>query len=153
MRAGRILLVLLFVLGLLGVVFNGAAIYSRFFLLSVSILGIAWVWTRWSAAGLGLVRGSRVLRANVGDVFEENYELANNSLIPAAWIEILNQSRLPHAAGSRLITFMLGRQKRGHLAREIGLSGTPVIVRSDGAVIEGFRPREAIAAWLRGAKS
>ena len=38
-------------------------------------------------------------------------------------------------------------------ARENGLSGTPVIVRSDGAVIEGFRPREAIAAWLRGAKS
>ena len=53
MRAGRILLVLLFVLGLLGVVFNGAAIYSRFFLLSVSILGIAWVWTRWSAQAAG----------------------------------------------------------------------------------------------------
>ncbi|NBW75736.1 MAG: DsbC family protein [Sphingomonadaceae bacterium] len=38
-------------------------------------------------------------------------------------------------------------------AREHGLSGTPVIVRSDGAVIEGFRPREALAAWLKGAKS
>ena len=38
-------------------------------------------------------------------------------------------------------------------ARDNGLSGTPVIVRSDGAMIEGFRPREAIAAWLRGAKS
>ena len=117
MRAGRILLVLLFVIGLLGVVFNGAAIYSRFFLISVSISFIAWVWTRWSASGMGLARGSRVLRANVGDVFEENYELVNNSLIPAAWIEVLNQSRLPHAAGSRLITFVLGRQKRGYLAR------------------------------------
>lgn len=117
MRAGRILLALLFVVGLLGVVFNGAIIYSRFFLISVSLVCIAWVWTRWSAAGLGVTRNSRVLRANVGDVFEESYELANNSRIPAAWIEVLNKSALPNAAGSRLITFVMGRQTRSYLAR------------------------------------
>lgn len=38
-------------------------------------------------------------------------------------------------------------------AREQGLSGTPVIVRSDGAVLEGFRPREVLEQWLKGAKS
>lgn len=38
-------------------------------------------------------------------------------------------------------------------ARENGISGTPVLVRSDGAVIEGFRPKEYIANWLKGAKS
>lgn len=38
-------------------------------------------------------------------------------------------------------------------AREHGISGTPVMVRSDGAVIEGFRPKEFIAAWLKGARS
>ena len=117
MRSGRILLALLFFVGLLGVVFNGSVIYSRFLLLSVSVSVIAWVWTRWSAAGLGLTRNSRVLRANVGDVFEESYELANNSRIPSAWIEVLNQSTLPKAAGSRLFTFVLGRQKRGYIAR------------------------------------
>ena len=36
-------------------------------------------------------------------------------------------------------------------AREQGLAGTPV--RSDGAVIEGFRPREVLEQWLKGAKS
>lgn len=117
MKAGRILLALLFIVGLLGVVFNGAVVYSRFFLVSVLLAFIGWAWTRWSAAGLELLRGSRVLRANVGDVFEESYELANNSLIPAAWIEILNTSTLPYAAGSRLLTFVLGRQKRSYLAR------------------------------------
>jgi len=117
MRAGRILLAIIFVVGLLGVVFNGAAIYSRFLLISVLVALIAWVWTFWSAAGLGAKRTSRVLRANVGDVFEEGYELANNSIIPAAWIEIFNMSTLPSAAGSRLVTFMLGRQKRSHIAR------------------------------------
>lgn len=38
-------------------------------------------------------------------------------------------------------------------AREHGISGTPVLVRSDGAVIEGFRPKEFIANWLKGANS
>ncbi|MBP2278476.1 DsbC family protein [Sphingopyxis sp. SE2] len=38
-------------------------------------------------------------------------------------------------------------------AHQHGLSGTPVIVRSDGAMIEGYRPREFLEAWLNGAKS
>lgn len=33
-----------------------------------------------------------------------------------------------------------------------GFSGTPVIVRSDGAVLRGYRPREFLAAWLKGAR-
>nr|WP_238532673.1 DsbC family protein [Novosphingobium pentaromativorans] len=38
-------------------------------------------------------------------------------------------------------------------AREQGIAGTPVIVRSDGAVIEGFRPRAVLETWLKGASS
>lgn len=34
-------------------------------------------------------------------------------------------------------------------AQSHALSGTPVIVRSDGAMLEGFRPREFLAAWLK----
>ncbi|TXH08035.1 MAG: DsbC family protein [Candidatus Moraniibacteriota bacterium] len=38
-------------------------------------------------------------------------------------------------------------------ARSNALGGTPVIVRSDGAVLEGYRPRDVLAQWLKGAKS
>ena len=38
-------------------------------------------------------------------------------------------------------------------AREAGIAGTPVIVRSDGAVIEGYRPRAVLEAWLKAARS
>lgn len=117
MRAGRILLALLFGVGLFGVLVNGAALYSRFLYISVLMGMISWVWTRWSASGLSLQRSSRVLRANVGDVFEERYELSNDGRIPAAWIEIINQSTLPCAAGSRLFTYVAGRQRRSYLAR------------------------------------
>ena len=38
-------------------------------------------------------------------------------------------------------------------ARAHGLSGTPVIVRADGAMIEGYRPKEALAAFIAGGRS
>ena len=38
-------------------------------------------------------------------------------------------------------------------ARANGFSGTPIIVRSDGAVLHGYRPKEFLVAWLKGAKS
>ena len=38
-------------------------------------------------------------------------------------------------------------------ARDNGISGTPVLVRSDGAVIEGYRPKEFIANWLKEVRS
>lgn len=38
-------------------------------------------------------------------------------------------------------------------ARQHGFDGTPVLVRSDGAVIQGFRPREVLEQWLKGARA
>lgn len=38
-------------------------------------------------------------------------------------------------------------------ARENGFDGTPVVVRSDGAVLQGFRPKAFLETWLKGASS
>lgn len=38
-------------------------------------------------------------------------------------------------------------------ARRHGFMGTPVVVRADGAVIEGYRPAPVLAAWLKGKKA
>ncbi len=38
-------------------------------------------------------------------------------------------------------------------ARKHGLNGTPVIVRSDGAVLEGYRPRPYLENWLKEVRS
>ncbi|MBI3162390.1 MAG: DUF58 domain-containing protein [Chloroflexi bacterium] len=117
MKAGRILIALLFITGLIGVVVTGAVIYSRFLYLSVLLAVSAWVWTRWAGSGLRLYRNARVQRANVGDIFEENFEVTNNTRIIASWVEVLNQSKIPFASGSRLLTFMTRRQKRTYLSR------------------------------------
>ncbi|MCQ3936881.1 MAG: hypothetical protein DPW18_07520 [Chloroflexi bacterium] len=117
MKAGRILVALMLVVGLVGVFVNGAPLYSRFLFLGLLLLVTAWAWTRWAALGLHLERSSRELRANVGDVFEENYKIQNRGILPVPWIEVANQTSLPFAAGSRLLTLMMGRQRRSYTAR------------------------------------
>jgi thiol:disulfide interchange protein DsbC len=46
-----------------------------------------------------------------------------------------------------------GLDENERFARAHGFTGTPVIVRSDGAVLEGYRPKEVLAAWLKGRRS
>ena len=46
-----------------------------------------------------------------------------------------------------------GLDENEAFARAHGFTGTPVLVRSDGAVLEGYRPKAALIAWLKGAKS
>jgi thiol:disulfide interchange protein DsbC len=38
-------------------------------------------------------------------------------------------------------------------AQEQAIAGTPVLVRSDGAVIEGYRPRAFLETWIKGGQS
>lgn len=117
MKAGRTLIALMFVAGAVGVYVNGAAVYSRLLYSSLLIAFIAWAWTYWVRRGLAFERSSRELRANVGDVLEENFKLTNRGRLPVPWIEVVNQSGIPFAAGSRLFTLVMGRQHRSYTAR------------------------------------
>jgi thiol:disulfide interchange protein DsbC len=46
-----------------------------------------------------------------------------------------------------------GLDANERFARANGFTGTPVIVRSDGAVHHGFMPKAELSAWLKGASS
>jgi len=113
----RIFLLLLFAIGLIGTILNGADLYVRLAYLSGMLLGAAWLWTFFSLRELRLTRQARSLRASVGDIFEENFDLYNDSRLPRLWVEVDNASSLPQASGSRLFTNVGGRQKRSYLAR------------------------------------
>ncbi|MBI2333960.1 MAG: DUF58 domain-containing protein [Chloroflexi bacterium] len=117
MKAGRGFIALLFFVGVIGVFVNGAPIYSRFLYSSVLLALLGWMWTRWVIRGLTFERIARELRANVGDVFEETFKLTNRGRLPAPWIELVNKSTLPFAAGSRLFTLVMGKQLRNYTAR------------------------------------
>ena len=116
-KAGRAFIALMFVVGLIGVLVNGAPIFSRFLYSSVLLVLFGWGWTRLVIRCLTFERVARELRANVGDVFEETFKLNNRGRLPAPWIEVFNKTTLPFAAGSRLFTLVLGKQLRSYTAR------------------------------------
>ncbi len=117
MRAGRILAAILLLGGLVGVLVGAGEVYARFLYLGILLIGISWLWTQFSLRGVTVKRRARSLRASVGDIFEEHFELTNDSSIAKLWIEISNESNMPGASGSRLLTMVGRKQKRTHLAR------------------------------------
>jgi uncharacterized protein (DUF58 family) len=53
----------------------------------------------------------------VGDIFEEHFEISNTSRLPKLWLEVANETTIPYATGSRVLTFLRSRQKRIYTAR------------------------------------
>jgi uncharacterized protein (DUF58 family) len=117
MNPGRVLVGLLFAIGILGSLVSGAPIYSRILYLSTLLLTVSWLWARLSLQGMKIVRQARSLRANVGDIFEEHFEVTNNGMLACLWVEVLNASLMPGAKGSRLLTGIGRHQKRSYVAR------------------------------------
>jgi uncharacterized protein (DUF58 family) len=105
------------VVGGVGTAVNGATFYIRMFYLGVLIIVLAWLLTALSLRGIQIERRARSVRAAVGDIFEEHYEIINTSRIPKLWLEVVNETDIPFATGSRVITFLRGRQKRSYTAR------------------------------------
>jgi uncharacterized protein (DUF58 family) len=116
-NTGWVLFFILFLAGAFGMATTGAALYVRLLYMGAFILISTWVWTRISLRGLRLTRKARSLRASVGDVFEESFEVVNLSRIPRPFVEVINETSLPSAAGSRLLTWIGGRESRTYLAR------------------------------------
>ena len=117
MTPGRVFVLLMLLVGGVGTAVNGATFYIRLFYLGVLIIVLAWALTALSLRGIKIERRARSLRAAVGDIFEEHYEIINTSRIPKLWLEVLNESNMPFATGSRVITFLRGGQKRSYTAR------------------------------------
>ncbi len=116
-NTGWVLFFLLFLAGGLGMITTGASMYIRMVYMGALLLVSTWIWTRFSLSNLRIVRKARSLRASVGDVFEESFEIINPSRIPRLFVEVQNESTLPFAAGSRVITWVGGRENRTYIAR------------------------------------
>jgi len=117
MKSARLFIGLLILVGAVGVLVNGAPIFSRFLYLGVLLSFVGWAWTRLTIRSLRVTRHARMSRATVGDVFEENFELVNQGLLIVPWIEVKNESPIPFASGSRLLTNVTSKQKISYLAR------------------------------------
>jgi hypothetical protein len=87
-------------------------VYVRLLYLGILLLVLAWLLTIPALRGIRVERQARSLRASAGDIFEEHFEISNESRLPKLWLEVANESPIPHATGSRVLTFLRARQKR-----------------------------------------
>ena len=117
MKSGRILVGILFAVGLAGTLITGKEMYARLLYVSLLLVLVALTWTRVSIYGLKVERRARLKKASVGDFFEEHFEILNDNRFTAQWVEVSDQSNLPRVMGSRLLTLVNGRQTRTYLAR------------------------------------
>jgi uncharacterized protein (DUF58 family) len=114
---GRILVFLILGVGAVGTLVNGGMVYIRLLYLGALLILISALLTYLALRGIKLDRQARSMRGSVGDIFEERFEIWNDSLLPKLWLEIANESNIPHSTGSRVLTFVHPHQKRIYVAR------------------------------------
>jgi uncharacterized protein (DUF58 family) len=108
-----------FLTGAAGWILTGLVVYARLTYISLLMILFAGFWAVFSMRSMKLRRSARVLRASVGDIFEERFEVGNTGWPGTPWLEVLNETDMPMAAGSRLLTAIGARQKRFYIARTL----------------------------------
>jgi uncharacterized protein (DUF58 family) len=116
-RSGRIILAVVLAAGAIGALVTGERVYSRLLAAGLVLLTVTWLWAASALWGLRLSRTARSVKASVGDLLDENYEIANATRLPRLWVEVVNSAGIPGSAGSRLFTFIRGHQRRFYLSR------------------------------------
>lgn len=117
MNTSQRVTIILLTLSLIVGVATGEKIYYRLSYLWGFLLAGSWIWSRLSIRGVKVERSARALRAQVGQIFEERFDVHNQSRMPRLWLEVNDESSLPGSEGSRVLTMIEGRQGRSYLAR------------------------------------
>ena len=91
-------------------------IYTRLLVTLLIILFVNAIWAGFSLTGINISRKSRISRKQVGEIFTENFEVHNRSIIPKIWLKITDQAALSGVAGSRIITWLGSQQNYPYLA-------------------------------------
>jgi uncharacterized protein (DUF58 family) len=90
--------------------------FTRLVYLCLILLVFGYVWAVYSTRGLTLVREARILRQQVGQVFEERFRVSNLFPFLRLWVEVRDDSQLPGSAGSRVLSLIGPRQQRSYIA-------------------------------------
>ena len=117
MTTGQKVVLALLALSIIAGLATGGKLYYRLSVFWAVLFFGSWLWSVLSLRGLKFTRSARSLRAQVGQIFEERFEVQNQNRFPRLWIEIRDQAPLPGADGSRVLTMLRGKQGRSYLSR------------------------------------
>jgi uncharacterized protein (DUF58 family) len=91
-------------------------VFFRLVYFCIFLLAVSWIWTAYSTKGLSISRRARGLRQEVGQVFEEHFEITNTGRILRPWIEVIDDSQLSVASGSRVLSWLSAKERRYYSA-------------------------------------
>jgi uncharacterized protein (DUF58 family) len=117
MTTGQKVVLALLALSVTAGLATGGKLYYRLSIFWALLFFGSWIWSAFSLRGLKFTRSARTIRAQVGQIFEEKFEVQNRNRIPRLWLEIRDESTLPGADGSRVLTMVRGKQGRSYMAR------------------------------------
>lgn len=112
----RVVLVLL-VVSLIAGVITGSTFYYRLSYLWILLFVGSWGMSRIALRGLQFDRTARALRSQVGQIFEERFEVFNDSRLPRLWLEVRDESSLTGSRASQVISMIGRRESRSYLVR------------------------------------
>lgn len=90
--------------------------FTRLVYLCLLLIVFGWLWAYYSVRGFHIQREARVLRQQVGQVFEERFKVLNRSPFLRLWLEVRDESQLPGNSGSRVLSLIGPRQQRSYIA-------------------------------------
>jgi uncharacterized protein (DUF58 family) len=85
----------LFIVCLAAAFISGRQLFFNLAYVWGGLLLAAYLWSRSSLRGVVLHRHSASIRAQVGHLLEEQFELVNESSFPKLWVEVRDQTKLP----------------------------------------------------------
>jgi uncharacterized protein (DUF58 family) len=112
----RVVLLLLAASLLAGIV-TGSNLYYRLAYLWIFVLVGSYGMSRLALRGIHFTRMARSLRAQVGQIFEERFEIYNTSWLPRLWLEVRDETPLPGTRGSQVLSLINKRESRTYLVR------------------------------------
>lgn len=117
MTTGQRVVLILLGFSLFGGAITGAQIYYRLVYVWLIFYVGNWVWAKLSVYRLDLDRTARTLRAQLGQIFEERFDVRNIIRLPRLWLEIRDESTIPGSLASQVFTQIGGKEGRTYIAR------------------------------------
>ena len=107
---------IILLIAVIGYFWTRTKVFVQLFYVSLLLILVCWLWTIFSTRGVILKRSSRELRQELGDVFEERFEIVNQKALLRPWLEVVDEAKLPGPGGSRVLSWVGKFETRNYSA-------------------------------------
>ena len=90
---------------------SGRALAFNLAYLLSGILALSYFWSWASTRAIHINRHTRARRSQVGQYFEESFEVRNQGRLPKLWLEVRDFSTVPFHGASRVVSHLQGRSR------------------------------------------